>query len=153
MRAMILFISSSVFLFCAVMYQNMYISQSGEYHASLHVINNNDVVKMRIVSHVENNDFVTHTYLTSPGLSSTATFLSKGSFIDREGNGKLTYLYSMSLIESTEIVNPEEARIYMDLVARLGLPIEESIDILYHNNEITVFDMMRNNSVIMYEKE
>lgn len=152
MRAVILFILSCAFLFYTAMHENKYISQSGGYHASLYVIND-DVVKMRIVSHVENNDFVSHTYLTSPWLSNTATFLSKGSFIDRERDGRLTYSYSMSLMDPTEIVNPEEARIYMDLVARLGLPMEEHIDILYHDDKITVFDMMRNGNVIMYEKE
>lgn len=152
MRALILFISSCTFLFYSFMYESEYISQSGEYHASLYVIND-DVVKIRIVSHVENNNFVTHTYLSSPWLSNTATFLSKGSFIDRGRDGKLTYSYSMSLTDPTEIINPEEARIYMELVARLGLPMKERINILYHNNQITVFDMMRNSNVIMYEKD
>lgn len=152
MRAVIFFISSCALLFYVSIYKNGHISQGGEYHASHYVIND-DIVNIRIVSHVRDNEFMTRTYLTSPGLSNTATFLSKGRFIDRQDDGTLEYSYSMSLIEPTDVVNAKEARVYMDLVARLGFPIEEHINILYHNNQITVFDMQRNSNVIMYEKE
>lgn len=152
MRSVIVFTISLVVCIFSFKYVDDKLTKSGEYHASLYIINKNDVSHVRIITHMEGNEFVTRSYLTSPGLSKPVTFLSKGEFIDDDSSGKYHYAYKMKVIDNANLIDPQRADLYMSMVGRLGLPINESITMLFHDKEISIFDMMRNKSVIMYSK-
>ncbi len=132
-------------------YAKVNLTDRGEYHASLYVIGQ-DTTCLRIATHVEHNQFVTHTYISSSGLSDVATFLSKGEFLDSSEQGVYTYKYEMTQLNNVNVIHPPKVGLYMSMIGRLGFAQEEKVHMLYHDNKISVFDMMRNNNVIMYAK-
>ncbi|ATL91564.1 hypothetical protein CK911_01195 [Aeromonas sp. CU5] len=151
-HVILLSLSIALFIYSTV-YVKQQLTNDGEYRASLHVIG--DVVtNIHLVTHMKNSEFITHTYLKSTAINGTATFVSKGRFVDDDRNGNYKYSYLMEEVQSPlTVTDTEHAHIYMSMVSRLGLPIEEDIKLLYHHNNISIFDMKRNFNVIMYKKE
>lgn len=150
----VIYLASSILLFVAsLFYVKQGLTNDGEYRASLYVIG--DVVtKIHLVTHMKNSDFITHTYLQSSALNGTATFISKGNFTDDDEYGNYKYSYRMEEVKSPiSVIDTEHAHIYMGMVSRLELPMEEEIKLLYHKNNVSIFDMRRNYNVIMYKKE
>ena len=151
MRYVTLLVFSALICALSLLYVKQSLTKDGEYQASLYFIGNN-ISHMHIVTHMKKSDFITHTYLKSASLSEAAVFVSKGYFMDDDADGNYTFRYTMEESNTPTVLDPSKARFYIGMVGRAGLPLEESIKLIYHNNRISIFDMKRNNNVIMYIK-
>lgn len=151
MRAVILLLLSVALIITSRHYVSVSLTQEGEYRALLYIIND-DTSRVDISSNVSKSNFTSHSYLSSPGLSNTAVFISKGKFVDDDSEGNYTINYTMEQVSKAAVLDAKKANLYIDMVGRLGRPIEDSIKVLYQSKDISVFDMNRNHSVIMYKK-
>jgi hypothetical protein len=142
-----------LFLLFVGFYHQKNIAKNGEYHTSLYVINSGGVSKLRIVAHIERDRFLTTTYLSSPALRGVAKFISKGKFIKSDEIGSYVYHYKLTQVGNTEVIDPNNAEVYLNMIGRAGLPKEEKIMMLYNSNEFNIFDMMRYGNVLMYAKK
>ncbi|WP_429234496.1 hypothetical protein [Aeromonas salmonicida] len=124
----------------------------GEYQASVYFIGAN-TTSIQITTNMQESKFVTHSYVKSPALSEAAVFVSRGYFVDDDIDGNYRFHYIMEEDNSPTIIEPSKANFYLGMVGRVGLPLEEDITLLYHNDKISIFDMNRNNSVIMFSKK
>lgn len=148
MRTLILFTLSCLLLFVSKYYADSQLTQKGEYRASLYIINDH-TTRVDISSNIDKNNFVSYSYLSAPGLESTAVFISKGEFID-DSVDSYTLRYNMTQLERPRVINTEKASLYINMVGRLDHVIEEDIKMIYHFGNITIFDMNRNNNIITY---
>lgn len=152
MRYIITMFLSALICALSLLYVKQSLTKDGEYQASLYFIGNN-ISHTHIVTHMKESNFVTHTYLKSASLSEAAIFLSKGYFTDDDADGNYTFRYTMEESNTPKILDPSKARFYIGMVGRVGLPLEESIRLIYHDKNVSIFDMKRNNNVIMYIKK
>ncbi len=148
MRALIFFTLSLLFLFISKYYVNTQLTQKGEYKASLYIINEY-TTRVDITSNIDESHFVSHSYISSPGIESTAVFVSKGVFID-DSIDSYTIRYNIKQLKHPRIISTEKAGLYINMVGRLGHVIEEDIKMIYHSDNISIFDMNRNNNIITY---
>lgn len=151
MRHVILLGLSSALLVFSHLYTSASLTEDGEYQASLYHFGKN-LSSLHIVTNLKDNDFVTHSYLNSPELHEPATFVSKGRFIDSNNNGMYSIEYSVKIDNTPEVLRPDQARLFFGMIGRVGLPSEDEIRLIFHNDKISIFDMKRNGSIIMYLK-
>ncbi|WP_221886391.1 hypothetical protein, partial [Vibrio cholerae] len=65
-------------------------------------------------------------------------------------DGDYIIRYNMSENNSVSIVELDKAELYLRLKARTAFDHEETIKLLYSENDVYIFDMQRNNNIIMY---
>lgn len=148
MRTIISFLFSLSLLISTEYYVKSKLTEKGEYRASLYLINEH-TTKVDISSSVDKNHFVSHSYISTPGLQTTAVFKSNGVFIAKKFD-TYTIRYNMTQLDRPKITSTENANLYINMIGRLGHVIEEDIKMIYHSGNVTIFDMNRNNSVILY---
>ncbi|QCG47283.1 hypothetical protein [Aeromonas schubertii] len=152
MRYLIFLFISALVLLSSFIYVKKYLTKEGEYQASLYFIGS-EISSVHIVTNIRDSGFVAHSYLKSAALSEAATFVSKGYFIDDDKNGNYWFHYTIEESHTPVILDPGKARFYMGMVGRVGLPHKEKIKLIFHNKEISIFDMKRNKNIIMYMKK
>lgn len=151
MRALILLLLSTSLFIASRYYVSISLTQKGEYRAKLYVINDY-TSRIDITSNINKSNFITHSYLSSPGLSNVVEFISKGSFVDDDYQGNYIVNYTMKRASKVTVLDTNKASLYIDMASRVGKPIDENIKLLYQSSNISVFDTNRNNNVIMYVK-
>lgn len=152
MRALILLMLSISFFIASRCYVSISLTQKGEYRAKLYVINDY-TSRLDITSNINKSDFISHSYLSSPGLSNVVEFISKGSFVDDDNKGGYAINYTMKRASKVTVLDINKANLYIDMASRVGKPIDEKIKLIYQSNNISVFDINRNNNIIMYMKD
>lgn len=151
MRALILLLLSTSLFIASRHYVNISLTQKGEYRATLYVINDY-TSRIDITSNINKSEFTSHSHLSSPGLSNAVEFISKGSFVDDDSQGNYTINYTIKRASKVTVLDTKKANLYIDMVGRVGAPIDENIKILYQSNDVSIFDTNRNHNVIMYMK-
>jgi hypothetical protein len=151
MRSIVFFISSISLCIWSYIYANEQLAEDGEYHAS-HYIINEYVTHFRIATNVKGNRFVTHTYLSSPSLNETASFITEGVFLDDNKNGGYATEYIMRQDNKPKVVDQNLADAYINMTSRVGMVVGDDIETLYHSKDFNVIDMGRNNNIIMFSK-
>lgn len=147
-----MFLLSACLFFLNSLKEN-HIAMNGEYHASIYIINKKNTSELRVSAHIEKDDFVTTTYVSSPALKGIAKFISKGTFMEHDGNGNYIYRYELTQVGNVDVIDTHNAEVYLGMVGRSGLPKEEKIKMLYHSNTIDIFDTMRGGNIVMYVKK
>lgn len=151
MRYLIFFSFSLLLFFFSLSYINHPRETDGEYQASWYYIGA-VATGVNIIANVRGNDFISHSYVSSPSLNKTAVFLSKGSFLCLSPNGDFRVSYFMEEKNSPSVLRPNNSLIYFDMVGRVGVSIEEEIKSIYRDKVVSIFDMKRNKNFIMYKK-
>ncbi len=143
---------SLVLTWSSFVYVDKRLTTDGEYQASLYYVGK-ETTNIHIVTKMKNGEFISHTYLNSPSLGEIATFLSKGYFIDDDTDGTYSFRYNMEETNTPTLLRREGANLYLSMVARVGFSQEETIKMIYHDKKFSIFDMNRNNNIIMYVKK
>ncbi|EJL6357670.1 TPA: hypothetical protein I6209_002088 [Vibrio cholerae] len=150
MRAIIFITFNLLVLIFILVYENKYLSTK-DYYASIYVIENkNNVSHIKIASSSKNSKFNSLTYFKSPAISDVAIFNSQGDIRTGDVDGDYIIRYNMSENNSVSIVELDKAELYLRLKARTAFDHEETIKLLYSENDVYIFDMQRNNNIIMY---
>lgn len=151
MRYLIFFVFSLFLFFLSIFYIDDPRTTDGEYQASWYYIGA-VATSVNVITNVRGNDFLSHSYVSSPSLNETAVFLSKGSFLDSSPNGDYRISYFMKEKNSPSVLRPNNSLIYFDMVGRVGVPLVEEIKSIYKDKAVSVFDMKRNKNFIMHKK-
>lgn len=151
MRYLIFFVFSLFLFLFSIFYIDDPRTTDGEYQSSWYYIGA-VATGVNIITNVRGNDFLSHSYVSSPSLNETAVFLSKGSFLDSSPNGDYRISYIMEEKNSPSVLRPNNSLIYFDMVGRVGVPLEEEIKSIYKDEAVSIFDMKRNKNFIMYKK-
>lgn len=143
----------SIILFMLSLFGNgNSVTRDGEYQSKVYILNKN-ATSLNIITKVQSDKFVTRSYLNTPAISGTAIFLSEGRFTHGDAVGKFKYVYTMSELERPNILDANNADFYIGMAGRVGLPLEDEVEVIYSNSRITILDMHRNSNVITFIKE
>lgn len=151
MRAIVFFICSLSLCIWSYIYANEKLTQDGEYHAS-HYIVSEYITHFSIVTNIKRNKFVSHTYLSSPGLNKAASFISEGIFLNDDRIGWYAAEYIVREDNKPQIIDQDLAIPYIGMTGRVGMVINDNIETLYHSKNFNIVDMGRNNNIIMFSK-
>ncbi|WP_146181439.1 hypothetical protein, partial [Aeromonas sp. HMWF016] len=132
MRYVMLFCTSLLLFLYSSHHVKKSLTRDGEYHASLYFLGST-TTNISIVTNMYNSSFITHSYLKSPALDEAAVFVSKGVFLDDDADGNYSLSYSMKETHPPRVLEPQKSKFYLDMVARIGHPIDEKISLIYHN--------------------